>query len=243
MRFLTLVLLLPLAACGGPGRDDPRNDTRGLDRDETLVRTTGTARAEARPDEARFSAGVTAIGATGPEAGAANAKKMGAVVAALKALGVAEADIQTQQLSIARQDYGPNRNKFEANNVVGVRIRKVDQAGAIIAAATGAGANVLSGPDLRVGDPDAAIRRAYADAYRSARARADAYAAAAGLKVARILTISDSYSSGGIEQQDARYAREAMAANQQRVMAAPPPVMAGTSEATVAVSVDFALSR
>lgn len=240
--LIPLTPLVLLAACQSGPRDDAAG-TRGLDRDETLVRTTGIGRAEARPDEARFSAGITAIGSTGPEASAANARKMNAVVAAMKALGVDEKDIQTQQLSIQRQDYGPNKNKFEANNVVSVRIRQVDKAGAIIGAATGAGANVLSGPDLRVADPDAAVRAAYAAAYKSARARADAYAAAAGLKVTRVLTIQDSY-AGPTADMESRYSRTMDATAQ----AAPPPVVAppvmgGTSEATVSVSVDFALGK
>lgn len=234
MRRLTLALLLPLAACTA-GRDDPR----GVDREETLVRTTGIGRAEARPDEARFSAGVSAIGTTGPEATAANARKMNAVIAVVRALGVAEKDIQTQQLSVARLDYGPNRNRFEANNVVAVRIRAVDKAGEVIAAATQAGANILSGPELRVGDPEAATRKAYADAYRAARARADTYATAAGLKVARVLAIRDTASGGEpVAMQSMAMERDAA----QTVQAAP-PVMRGTTEATVAVTVDFALGK
>lgn len=232
MRHLALLALLTLAACS-----ERAPDPRGVDRDETLVRTTGTARAETRPDEARFSAGVSAIGATGPEASTANAAKMNAVVAAIRALGVAENDIQTQQLSVARREYGPNRNRFEANNVVAVRIRKVDQAGAIIAAATGAGANILSGPELRVGDPEAATRTAYAGAYKAARARADAYAAAAGLKVTRVLAIRDTAGSGREEPM----AMDGMAL--QSAVQAAPPVMRGTSEAQVSVTADFALGR
>ena len=63
--------------------------------------------------------------------------------------------------------------------------------GEAIAAATEAGANLLSGPDLRVSDREKASRSAYAAAYRAARARAEAYAGAAGLKIDRVLAIHD----------------------------------------------------
>jgi uncharacterized protein YggE len=231
MRFLILAACASLAAC-----TERAPDPRGVERDEILVRTTGTARAEARPDEARFSAGVSSIAASGPEASTANARKMNGVVAALKALGINENDIQTRNLSVGRVEYGPNRGRFEANNTVVVRVRQIDRAGALIGAATGAGANILSGPELRVADPEAATRKAYADAYRAARARADAYADAAGVKVARVLAIRDA--STRPNERDGVLMEQTMSAP---VPVAAPPVLAGTSESQVAVTVDFAL--
>src|SRR3546814_2620767 len=104
---------------------------------------------------------------------------------ALKALGVAAKDLQTRQLTVNRIDWGANKGKYEAVNRVEVRMRAVDKAGEAVAATTRAGANVLSGPTLRVSDQEAATKSAYAAAYRAARARAEAYAGAAGLKIDR----------------------------------------------------------
>lgn len=224
---------LALAGCA-PTAPDPR----GVARDETLVQTQGRGRAETKPDEARFSVGVGTFGATGPEAGAANARRMAAVVAALRQAGVAQDDLQTRQLTIARLDYGPNRGRFEANNVVAARVRDVTKASAALAAATGAGANVLSGPELRVADPEAATRSAYAAAYRAARARADAYAAAAGLKVTRVLAIRDGAAGDGPQPYPMV---QTMAVAPPPVAA--PPVLTGTSEAEVTVTAEFALGR
>lgn len=237
MRNLTKIttagtLALALTACGAP-----KLDPRGLARDEVLVQISATGRAESKPTEARFSVGVSTIAASSVEATNRNGTKMTAIVAKLKELGVAEADIQTSALTVSRQDWGPARGKFEANNSVTVRMRDVAKAGAAIGAVTQLGANVLSGPDLRVGDPEAASRSAYAAAYKAARARADTYAEAAGLKVGRILRISD----GG--QSDAYPMQMEMADRAPQAMAAPaPPVMAGTNESSVSVSVDFALT-
>ena len=226
---LTVAAMAVLTGCG---RHD---DGRRLGRDETLARVTATATAEARPDEARFAVGVSSIAPGAEAATAANAAKMTAVVARLRALGIAEKDLQTSQLTVNRIDYGANRGRFEVNNVVTARLRDTAKASAAIAAATAAGANVLSGPDFRVGDPEAATRQAYAAAYRSARARADAYAAAAGLLGARVLTIADGTGAGEpprAEEYDRALAPQAVAA---------PPVLPGTSTATVSVTVDFAL--
>ena len=229
------ILSLALAGCGGPWGPGPQG---GLGKGETLLQVSATGQAETRPDEANFSVGVSSIGATSEAATEANNAKVNAVVAALKALGATDADMQTQQLSVGRIGYGPNRNKFEASNTITVRMRDVSKAGAAIQAATRAGANILSGPDLRVSDMEAANKGAYAAAFKAARARADVYAEAAGLKVVRVLIIRDG--GGGAPPMPMAFESADMAIAQ-NARAAPPPVLAGTDRSSVSVSVDFAL--
>ena len=229
---LVSLAALSLAGCGGPG--GPHG---GLGKGETLLQVSATGQTETKPDEANFSVGVSSIGVTSEAATEGNNQKINAVVTALKGLGVAEADMQTQQMSVSRIGYGPNRNKFEASNTITIRVRDVSKAGAAIQAATRAGANVLSGPDLRVSDPEAANKGAYAAAYKAARSRADAYAEAAGLKVVRVLVIRDGGAGGRPEPMVAYEVTDMVA---QR--AAPPPVFAGSDRSQVNVSVDFALA-
>ena len=115
----------------------------------------------------------------------------GKVTAALARLGVKPDDLQTRNLSLQRIDYGAERGRFRADNMVEVTLRDMDKVGEAVTAVTEAGANVMSGPDLRVSDREAASRSAYAAAYRAARSRAEAYAEAAGLKIERVLGIHD----------------------------------------------------
>lgn len=225
--------VLALTGCG-PHRPDPR----GVERNEVLLQVSAIGQTDAKPDTARFAVGVSSIGATSQAATEANNAKMNAVVSALKSLGVGDADLQTKQLTIARQDWGANKGKFEANNVVEVRMRDVEKAGAAIAGATQAGANVMWGPNLSITDPEAASRNAYVAAFKAARARADAYASAARMKVARVLRINDG-SAGGSPPPMPYAADRVMLESAQA--AAPPPVMAGTATQQVSVSVDFAL--
>ncbi len=237
MRLVLSLLpfCLLLAACGTAPADP-----RGVGRDEVLVQVTAVGRADTRPDEARFTAGVQTIAPNAAAASAGNNQVINRVTAALRGLGVRPEDVQTRQITLARIDYGRDRGRFQANNMIEVRIRDLDRAGQAIAAATEAGANVLSGPELRVADPEAASRSAYAAAYRSARSRAEAYAQAAGLRIARVLAIRDAGEGGG----PIPYPEEAaMDVSAQARNAAPPPILPGMNESVVRIRVDFALAE
>jgi len=235
MRASAPLLLLPaiLAACGGPPPPDPR----GVGRDEVLVQVTASGRTDTRPDEARFTAGVSTIATAAAAASQGNNAAINRVVAALRGLGIRPDDVQTQSITLGRIDYGPNRGRFEANNVIAVRVRDLRRAGQAIAAATTAGANVLSGPNLRLADPEAAGRAAYAQAYRAARARAEAYAEAAGMRVARVLAIRDAPTDAILPFSG----YEADAQSNAPPAVEPPPVQAGVSTSEVRIRVDFAL--
>jgi hypothetical protein len=234
MRAFGPILLLSLLAACTEAPADPR----GVGKDEVLLQVVAGGRAESRPDEARFTAGVQTVAATAAAASTQNNVVINRVLAALGRLGVAEDDVQTQQISLAKIDYGPNRGRFQASNMVEVRVRKLDRAGAAIAATTEAGANVLSGPNLTVSDPENASRAAYAQAYKAARARAEAYAQAAGLKVGRVLAIRDA-GDGSPAHHYGDASATAVVAPQE---AAPPPVVrGGINSSRVQVRADFAL--
>lgn len=228
--------LVPLVVAGC---QPPAPVPRGVDREETLLTVSATGRSEARPDEARISLGVSSRAGSSAEAMRLNAEKMNRVAAALARLGVKPDDLQTRNLQLQRIDYGPERGSFRAENTVEVRLRDARRVGEAVQATAEAGANLLSGPDLRVSDRETANRSAYAAAYRAARARAEAYAGAAGLKIARVLAIRDSGEAGA----PGYYARDAVgvqtAAPEQ---AAPPPFSPGINTTEVRVRVDFALS-
>ena len=230
------LLALTLAACS---KAPP--DPRGVGRDEVLVQVSATGRADSRPDEARFTAGVETIAPTARAASAQNSATFARVAAALAGLGVKEDDLQTRSITLSRIDYGPNRGRFQAHNLIDIKLRDIKRAGEAIAAISEAGANVLSGPNLRVSDPENAARSAYAAAYRAARARAEAYAQAAGLKVARVLAIRDGGGGGPIYYEgDAAMAEQAAPPP---VAAAAPPVQPGISTREVQIRVDFALAK
>lgn len=246
-RCVLALLPLALVGCG----DSPA-DPRGVDRGETLLSVSASGQAESRPDRAQFQAGVETIAASARAASTANAEKIEEIVGALRELGVAEKDIQTRAVSIQRITYGDRRGQFQAANVVEVTLRDPSRAADAVAAVSEAGANILSGPNLTMTDPEATANLAYADAYKAARARAEAYAKAAGMEVARVLYIRD---AGGTQGQTWLRGAETMDSMVVAQAAAPPPLaapppppqqggagmMVGTSRSDVYIQVDFAL--
>ena len=240
---------LALAACG-----DRADTVRGVDRSETLLSVSAAGQAESRPDRAQFQAGVETIARSAREASGANADKIEEIVAALRRLGVAERDIQTRAVSIQRITYGPRNGQFQAANVVEVTLRDPAKAAEAVTAVSEAGANILSGPSLSMTDPEATANLAYADAYKAARARAEAYAKAAGMEVSRVLYIRDAGGQQGDTwlrgaEVSERASVDAMAPPPVAAPAAPPPppesggagMMVGTTRSSVYIQVDFAL--
>ena len=234
MRLFGLAALVCLAL---PACTQAPPDPRGVERDEVLLQVMASGRTDTRPDEARFRAGVQTIASTAAAASAGNNEVMNRVATALERLGVKRDDVQTRQITLSRMDYGRDRGRFQANNVVEVRVRNLDRVGEAIASTTEAGANVLSGPDMTVSDPEATSRSAYAAAYKAARARAEAYAKAAGLKVARVLAIRD----GGESNGPIGYVGDAAMA-EATAQVAPPPFRPGMNASEVRVRADFALA-
>jgi uncharacterized protein YggE len=247
MRHLAFALPLLTAACA-PAAPDPR----GVKEGETFLTISATGRAEARPNEARMQLGVTSQGANAAEASRLNREKMARVTAALTALGVKADDLQTRNLSLQRIDYGKERGQFRASNIVEVRMTDVARVGEAVTAVTEAGANVVGGPDLRVSDRETANRAAYANAYKAARSRAEAYADAAGLKIVRTVNIVDGGEYGapspGYVTMDAAappplVSPQSVVRTEQAAPPPPPgaPFNPGVNRTEVRVRVDFAL--
>lgn len=213
----------------------------------TLLTIFATGRAEARPDEARLRMGVVSLGPNAGEASRLNREKMARVTDALARLGVKTDDLQTQDLSLQRIDYGRERGQFRASNVLEARLTDMTRVGEAVTVVTGAGANLLGGPDLRVADRETANRSAYASAYKAARARAEAYGDAAGLKIVRVVSIVDGGEYGIPSPPPVAGTQISEAAGTAVSVAPPPPPEQGApfnpgmNRTEVRVRVDFAL--
>jgi uncharacterized protein YggE len=223
-----------------------------------VLTITAEGRSARTPDLAIFSAGVTTQGKTAADALAENARRMTAVMAALRNAGIAERDIQTSNLSINPVYSDPARDAilavqsapgrpvpppeqvapriigYSVSNNVSVRQRKLGEYGRVIDTLVSAGANQVNGPSFEMDEPDPALDEARIEAMKKARTRAELYARAAGMRVVRILSISE---SGG-------YYRPPQVMFARAEVAAPPapPVAPGEVQLTASVTVLFELA-
>ena len=148
------------------------------------------------PDIVRINAGVVTQAPTAVEAIRQNAERMARVRAALRRAGVAERDIQTSSISL-QPDYRYAENRppeltgYRAGNEVNVRFRDIANSGRILDALVAEGANQINGPNLGIDRPEAALDEARTQALANARARAELYARALGMRVRRVLFVSE----------------------------------------------------
>jgi uncharacterized protein YggE len=190
--------------------------------------------------------GVVSVAASAGAASQLNREKMARVTATLARLGTKPDELQTQQLTLERIDYGKERGQFRASNVVEARLSSMGKVGDAVTAVTEAGANLIGGPELRVSDREKANRSAYANAYKAARSRAEAYGEAAGLEIVRVVNIVDG-GEYGVPAPLAYTRTQAMEASAPVPVAAPPPpeqgapFSPGMNRTEVRVRVDFAL--
>ena len=166
------------------------------ERMEKLISVTGEGMVAAAPDNAVIRLGVSSQGKTARAASDTNAKEMTVVLAAIKEAGVGDRDIQTTSLSLQPQ-YEPNKTGaprligFQANNQVMVKIRDIASLPSVLDRAIGSGANEMSGIEFVVSDQPKLLDKARTAAIADARRKAELYATAAGMKVGRVMAISE----------------------------------------------------
>jgi uncharacterized protein len=158
---------------------------------EKLVTVSGEATVAVPPDTAVIRIGVSSLEKTAREAGEANAKQMTAVLAAIKASGIAERDIQTSRVSLQPQ-YDPNKGGtarltgFQANNQITIRIRDIDNLPTVLDRAIVAGANEMSGVEFVVSEQSKLLDQARDEAIADARRKAELYA-----KLGQVVSINE----------------------------------------------------
>jgi uncharacterized protein YggE len=171
----------------------PANAAERIDK---LMTVTGEGTIAAVPDSVVIRLGVSSQGKTARAASDANAKEMTVVLAAIKESGVADRDIQTTSLSLQPQ-YDPNKAGaprligFQATNQVTIKIRDIGQLPAVLDRAIAAGANEMSGIEFVVSEQAKLLDKARIEAIADARRKAELYASAAGMKVGRVMAISE----------------------------------------------------
>ena len=258
--FLLLAAAAPAAA-----QPAPTGAVAPLGPNSALLSLTAEGQSRRTPDLAMFSAGVVTQGNTAAQAMAENSRRMDSVIAALRRSGIAERDIQTSTISLqprysnpeleaqlraraTREPYVPPAEPqtpriigYEARNNVQVRVRRLNEMGRTIDTLIAAGANEVNGPSFTLDEPRAALDEARTAAIATARERAELYARAAGMRVVRILSITEGGGNYPVQE-------TIMVSGSRMSMMGPPPpppspVAPGELTLGVNVSVQFELAR
>lgn len=148
------------------------------------------------PDVAIISAGVVTRSTTAGGALQQAADKMARVRDALTRAGIEGRDIQTSNISLNPEyrydnDQPPKLVGYSATNQLTVRFRDIATSGKILDALVAEGANQINGPTLTIDKPEAALDEARAKAVASGRARAELYARSLGMRVVRVVSVSE----------------------------------------------------
>jgi len=164
--------------------------------DATLLSVSAQAEAKRVPDVATISAGVVTQAADANAAMRANAVQMDKVMAAIKAAGIAERDIQTSGINLNPQykyveNQEPTITGYQANNTVNLKVRDIGKLGKVLDALVASGANQVNGPSFEIDQPEEAYDEARRGALEKAQARAAMYAKTLGVRVRRIVSISE----------------------------------------------------
>lgn len=196
---------------------------------------------EVAPDIATIGAGVTTEAATATEALRQNSAEMEQVIARIKALGVADKDIQTTGINLnAMYDYSQESQRpvfrgYQVSNRVSVMLRKIEETGKVLDALVAAGANDINGPSFSLDDDTAAKDAARKRAFARAQAQAKAYADLLGYDGAKVLAIAENIEGRGPLPE--------LAATRMSIAkdAAAPPVQPGMIAAGINLTIKYEL--
>lgn len=215
--------------------------------------SSGSGKVTAAPDTAVINIGVESRGADPKAAVEQNNQHMTSLVATLKGLGIADPDLQTSNFNIhferneanlgmamaaaagkavpgAKPEAAATEGVFVVTNTLNVTVRELAKLGDILSASTAAGANTIWGVEFRIDDPEPLLAQARDKAVADAIEKAKRLAAAAGVKLGKLMSVEESGRGGPMPVGAGRYA-----------MAKAVPIEAGSMEVQADVTVRFSI--
>lgn len=172
---------------------------------------TGEGRVKATPDSATVRLGVVSRGPSAEAAKTALNTNINKVIEAVKALGVEEKNIKTENFNVYPEysneikPLTPNsapvsdQNRisgYNANTNVSIIVDNAEMANKVLDAGTSAGANQVGGVDFQVKDKNAAMNQAREAAVNDAKKKAEDAAKIAGFKLGKIINYSEGQNGG-----------------------------------------------
>lgn len=205
------------------------------------VDTVGTFKSP--PDRARIYVVVKSKGESAAKARAANAALIQRVRAAAQSAGVAPGDVRPSTRGWRLGFIG--NEAFDASlpaamrvagetetSTLEIHLKDASRVEAVRAAVEQAGADQVTGPVYDLAEDSAAHRAAKQDAVSRARLEADDYARALGMRVVRILRVSERVAPSNPEDMDMMYVAMGLGG-----------ASADEIETRIRIAIDFALAK
>ena len=211
MRLLPLIalsLVAPMGSGTALAQSFPQSSI-GEMAATPLVRVNIAETLRTPPDEASLTVGTQVKAPTAKGAVALSKSKTEKLLAAIRAAGIRERDIQTQGVQLNpdyRYDPQPNGRGGEqrlvgyiANNSVLIKTRDVDALTDLLDSLTAAGADSVYGPNFSIADPAPLRREARVRAMARGEAEAAEYARNNGFTRVRLLSVEEGVSYRGTD--------------------------------------------
>jgi uncharacterized protein YggE len=197
----------------------------------------GEGKTSASPDKATVVLGVETRDASAASAASENARLMNETITALLAAGIAENEIQTSGYSLGKEPQdvsamaGDKQKapQFLASNTVTVNLNNTADVGRVLDVAVAAGSNSIQGVTFDLKDPQPQKDLALTIAIEDARRKAEITAKAAGVKLGRVLEISEGYGY-------------VAAASRSAAFDVATPILPGKMEITASVTMTYEIS-
>ncbi|MBQ6519778.1 MAG: SIMPL domain-containing protein [Anaerolineaceae bacterium] len=162
---------------------------------ETKITVSGTGEVRVSADTAVISLGVTARDKDVLKAQQKANEAIASIRSALIEQGVTEENINTEFINIyAVYDYMNGQEllaAYNAGSTLAIKVTDMESVGALIDASFAAGANTLNGISFSASHTEEAEAEALKDAVSNAQKKAEILAAASGLKITGIETLSE----------------------------------------------------
>jgi len=200
------------------------------------VTVNGNGEVSASPDMGVIQLGVTTQAEMAADSLTENNTEVQAVIDALKAAGVKEADIQTQTFSMSptydnsSTSTGQQKiNGYQVTNTVQVTVRDLEKMGEILDASVQAGANTIDNIQFEISDSSQLLDQAREAAMADAQNKAEQLASLSDASLGMVLEIQEYSSTPAVSMRST--AMEAAAV----------PIQAGSQTVSVQVTVTWEL--
>lgn len=165
-------------------------------KERNLITVTGTGEVEVEPNLAIINIGAEVTKPKAKDAFDANNKIMNRVKGVIEKMGIDKKDIKTIRFSLNPKYEYPSHGKrkfigYELSHIFQVKVRKLSKVPPLLDKVTETGANYIGGISFTIDNPEKYESEARKRAVKNAQAKARELAEAAGVKLGKIVSISE----------------------------------------------------